>query len=194
MKQFIASTLVILLLAGCTKNAGDNTPPIDPSKQYSISFEVNDQTVKTSVTHDTLHLDLYEKLSFIVDPTEYAYSWALHLQENLAQSFLNNLNYTCLTDQSVWAYNFRTENLNNVHPSQKSVSDVTINGKKYKKVLLQRTIQFFSVFTNNPAGATAKQNELVANTSQTVTFSSFYVYNDVSSAPNTTTAKLVYTK
>jgi hypothetical protein len=194
MKHLLTGALFILILAGCSKNSSDNTPPIDPNKKYTISYEVNDQIVKTSVTNDTLHLDMYEKLYFIVDPTEYAYSWALHLQENFSSSYLNNLGYTCLSDQGVFAYDFRSENLNHVHSTQKSVSDVTINGKNYKKVRLERTIQFFSVFPNNPTAAAAKQNELVATTNQTVTFSSFYVYNDVSSSPNTTTAKLVYTK
>src|SRR5215831_10728466 len=169
MKQLLTGALFILVLAGCSKQSGNNTPPIDPTKQYTISYELSDQIVKTSVSQDTLHLDMYEKLYFIVDPTEYSYSWALHLQENLTNSFLNNLDYTCLSDQNVYAYDFRAENMNNVHTSQKSVSDVTINGKNYKKVKLERTIQFFKVFSNNPSGATAKQNELVATQNQTVT-------------------------
>lgn len=193
MKQVITGALFILFLAGCKKESGDNTPPIDPSKQYSINFELTDQTVKTRVTNDTLHLDMYEKLSFLVDPVEYNYSWALHMIEDLSQSYLNNLHYSCLSQLNVYAYDFRSDNLNHVHTTQKSVSDTTINGKKYVKVLLQRTIMFFSVHADNQA-AIAKQNELLSAQNQTVTFSSFYVYNDVESVPSKTTAKVVYTK
>jgi hypothetical protein len=182
----------MLILAGCKKS--DNTPPIDPNQKYTINYEINDQIVKTSVSHDTLFLNMYEKMNFLVDPTEYAYSWALHLKEDFANSYLNNLHFTCLSDENVYAYDFRTENLNNLHPSQKSVSDANVNGRNYKRVKLERTIQFFSVFPNNPTAVAAKQNELVATTNQTVSFSAFYVYNDVSSSPNVTTAKLVYTK
>ena len=192
MKQLLTGALFVLVLAGCKKS--DNTPPIDPNQKYTINFELNDQVVKTNVSHDTLFLSMFEKMYFLVDPTEYSYSWALHLQEDFSNSYLNNLHYTCLSDENVYAYDFRTENLNNLHPSQKSVSDVNVNGKNYKKVLLQRTVQFFSVFTNNPSAATAKQNELIGTQNQTVRLSAFYFYNDVSSSPNITTAKLVYTK
>jgi hypothetical protein len=192
MKYFLSVSLFILILAGCTKqNATD--VPIDPNNPYTIKFDVNDQVVKTTVDNDTLRLDFSQVISFLVDPTEYQRSWALHLTQDFSNSYLNNLHFKALANEAGVATDWVPINLNDVHPSQKTASDTTVDGKKYVKVTLSRVFKFYSPMGTQQA-ATDKQNSLLQTTNQTVTYASFYSYNSVYSLANTKVVKIVYTK
>jgi hypothetical protein len=192
MKQALVLSLLVLSFASC-KKSGNDTPPIDPNKQYTIIYDVADQTVKTSVVNDTINLDFQEKINFLVDPTEYTYSWAQFLEEDFTKSYLNNLHFALLSDENVMAVDFVSRNLNNVHPSQKSAVETTVNGKKYVKVQLARTFKFRNILASNQE-AINKQNQLLQTTTDSVKFSSFYYYNGVFSAANLKTVRLFYTK
>ena len=195
MKQAFTLSLLILVFSGCTKNSNGvgGTPPIDPTQAYTIKFDVNDQVVKTRVGNDTLYLDYDERVNFLVEPSEYAHSWALQLQEDFTKSYLNGLNFSALSEANIYATNWVSQNLNNVHPSQKSVVDTTVNGKKYTKIRIARTFKFVSVLANQQA-ATDKQNTLVVSNSDSVKYASFYYYDGIFSLPNTKTSRILYTK
>lgn len=191
MKTKIIFSILILALVGCTKQSGNVTVPIDPTKQYTIKYDLNDQIVKTSVTKDTLNLSFFQKINFLVDPNEFSRSWALHVKQDFSKSYLSNLHYFAFAQSNVYAYDWIAESFNDMHPTQKSVSDTVVNGTKYKKVTLQRTFLFFNVLPNAEAAIDA-QNVLSQTKNDSVTFSSFYYFNDVFSLPNVKTVKLTY--
>jgi hypothetical protein len=128
-----------------------------------------------------------------VDPTEYQRSWALHLTQDFSNSYLNGLHFTALANSAGVATDWVPINLNDVHPSQKTTSETTVNGTKYIKVTITRLFKFVSVLSSNQA-AIDKQNALVQDKNQSVAYSAFYSYNSVYSLPNNNVAKIVYTK
>ena len=194
MKQVFVLFALILLYTGCTKKSnGGGTPPIDPTKQYTIKFDVNDQVAKTRVGNDTLYLDYTERVNFLVDPSEFANSWALQLQEDFTKSYLTGLHFSALSEANIYATDWVSQNLNNVHPSQKSIVDTTVNGKKYTKIRLERMFKFVNVLANQQA-AIDKQNTLVVNNTDSVKYASFYYYDGIFSLPNTITSRILYTK
>ena len=192
MTRYLFISLFFLVLAGCSKQESKDVP-IDPSNPYTIKFEVADQVVKTSIKEDTLLLDFYQEINFLVDPVEYQRSWALHLAQDFSNSYLKNLHFKALANAAGVATDWVPINLNDVHPSQKTASDTTVDGKQYVKVKLSRLFKFYSPLGTQQA-AVDKQNELVLTTSHTVKYDSFYSYNDVYSLPNTKVVKIVYTK
>jgi hypothetical protein len=191
MKRYLSVALVTLVLSACTKNSKE--VPIDPNNAYTIKFDVKDQVVKTTVDNDTLRLDFNQVVNFLVDPTEYQRSWALHLTQDFSNSYLNGLHFTALANSAGVATDWVPINLNDVHPSQKTTSDTTVDGKKYVKVTITRLFKFVSVLSSNQA-AIDKQNALVQDKNQTVAYASFYSYNSVYSLANNNVSKLVYTK
>lgn len=194
MKQFFTPALALLILVSCQKpSTVIQTPPLDPAKQYTINYDMNDQVVKTSVGHDTLFLDYYESVNFLVDPVEYKYSWALGLQQDFSKSSLANLHFSALAENGNYAYDWVTQNFNNLHETQKVVVDTTVNGKKYTKVKLSRVFYFLS-FLESPQAAIDKQNALWQNKTDAVSFSSYYFYNGITSLPNKATATITYVK
>jgi hypothetical protein len=191
MKRILSIALVTIIFSACTKNSKE--VPIDPNNPYTIKFDVSDQVVKTTVDQDTLRLDFNQVVNFLVDPTEYQRSWALHLTQDFSNSYLKGLHFTALANSAGVATDWVPINLNDVHPSQKTTSETTVNGTKYIKVTITRLFKFVSVLSSNQA-AIDKQNALVQDKNQTVAYSAFYSYNSVYSLPNNNVAKIVYTK
>jgi len=189
---FFTLAIAVLTLASCTKNStGDE--PLDPNKAYTIRFDVADQIAKTRIKGDTLRIDFTQKINFLVDPNEYRRRWALHLTHDFSKSSLNNMRFSALANASGYANDWLPINLNDVHPSQITNEDVTVNGQRMVKVTLTRLIEYYNVFAN-PQAAAEKQNSLVQSNSETVAYTSFYSYGNVYSLPNTTTAKITYTR
>ncbi|SHF31584.1 hypothetical protein [Flavisolibacter ginsengisoli] len=191
MKRILSIALVTIIFSACTKNSKE--VPIDPNNPYTIKFDVSDQVVKTTVDQDTLRLDFNQVVNFLVDPTEYQRSWALHLTQDFSNSYLKGLHFTALANSAGVATDWVPINLNDVHPSQKTTSETTVNGTKYIKVTITRLFKFVSVLNSNQA-AIDKQNALVQDKNQSVAYSAFYSYNSVYSLPNNDVAKIVYTK
>jgi hypothetical protein len=191
MKRYLSITLFALAFSACTKNSKE--VPIDPNNAYTIKYDVKDQIVKTTVDKDTLRLDFNQVVNFLVDPTEYQRSWALHLTQDFSKSYLNGLHFTALANSAGVATDWVPINLNDVHPSQKTATDTTVDGKKYIKVTITRLFKFVSVLSSNQA-AIDKQNALVQDQSQSVAYAAFYSYNSVYSLPNNNVSKIVYTK
>lgn len=196
MRQILAFPLVVLALVSCSKKSStdETSPPIDPGKKYTINYDLSNQIVKTSVNNNTLNLDYYEQVNFIVDPSEYGRLWALILTEDFSKTNLNGLHFSALNEEGTYATDWVSQNLNNVHSSQKTTIDTTINGKTYKKIKVSRVFKYISSFANQQA-AIDKQNDLIANAkNDSVGFSTSYYYSGVYSLPNTGSAKIVYTK
>jgi hypothetical protein len=191
MKRILSIALVTIIFSACTKNSKE--VPIDPNNPYTIKFDVSDQVVKTTVDQDTLRLDFNQVVNFLVDPTEYQRSWALHLTQDFSNSYLNGLHFTALANSAGVATDWVPINLNDVHPSQKTTSETTVNGTKYIKVTITRLFKFVSVLSSNQA-AIDKQNALIQDKNQSVAYAAFYSYNSVYSLPNNNVAKIVYTK
>ena len=191
MKRYLSIALFALAFSACTKNSKE--VPIDPTKAYTIKYDVQDQVVKTTVDKDTLRLDFNQVVNFLVDPTEYQRSWALHLTQDFSNSYLNGLHFTALANSAGVATDWVPINLNDVHPSQKTTSETTVNGTRYIKVTITRLFKFVSVLSSNQA-AIHKQNALIEDKNQSVAYAAFYSYNDVYSLPNNNVSKIVYTK
>lgn len=193
MKRILSSTLVMLALASCSKSGDVAQKPIDPNKKYSVGFDIANQQVKTSVVNDTLHLDFYQQVSFLLDPSEYSTTWAIGAVQDFSKSYLNNLHFTCLAEYGNYAYDWATINLNDVNPSQKTTKDTTVNGKKYEKVTLARTFYFFNPLGSSQA-ALDKQNALLQTKTDSVSYQVFYLYDGVTSIPSSVTANVSYSK
>jgi hypothetical protein len=196
MRQILTFALLMLVVASCSKQSKDDetSPPIDPAKKYTINYDLNNQIVVTSVTNNTLNLDYHEQVNFIVDPSEYGRLWALILTEDFSKANLKGLHFSALNEEGTYATDWVSQNLNNVHSSQKTTIDTTIGGKAYKKIKVTRIFKFISPFASQQA-AIDKQNDLVANAkNDSVGFSTSYYYSGVYSLPNTGAAKIVYTK
>jgi hypothetical protein len=191
MKRYLSIALFALAFSACTKN--NKEVPIDPTKAYTIKYDVQDQVVKTTVDKDTLRLDFNQVVNFLVDPIEYQRSWALHLTQDFSNSYLNGLHFTALANSAGVATDWVPINLNDVHPSQKTTSETTVNGTRYIKVTITRLFKFVSVLSSNQA-AIDKQNALIQDKNQSVAYAAFYSYNDVYSLPNNNVSKIVYTK
>jgi len=192
MTKVFACAALSVLIASCQKNPAD-TPPIDPGKQYSINVEAPDQIVRTKVEGNILKLDHHEKVHLLVDPVEFGRSWSLALEEDWSGTNLHNLDYTTMNEFGTYAHNWRPGNVNNLHPSQKTVIDTTVGGKRYKKLKIERIIHFYKEFPSQQA-ATDKQNQLTTVTNEVAKFKGYYTYNGVSSLPNLGNGKLVYVK
>lgn len=193
MKRFFKFALLILI-AGCKKESAQKTDPtIDPTKTYKMDFDVTNQIVKTSVEHNTLHLDWYENVNFIVDPKEYGGLWAVFVKEDFSKTNLSGLHYTALNEYGSYATDWVSQNLNNVHPTQKSIVDTTINGTTYTKIKLTRALNFTSKFSSAQA-AIDKQNALLQVKNDSISFSCFFYYKGVYSLGNGVTTGVNYTK
>ncbi|GEM_PF-2541746 len=191
MKQFLICALTLFIFSSCKKDNG--TEPLDPTKAYTIKYEVGDQNVKTRVGNDTLYLDYYQVVNFLLDPKEASNSWALMLKQDFSKSYLNGLHFTALASTQGNATDWVPINLNDVHPTQKTTTNVTVNGTQYVRVTLSRVFNFHSKL-NTPQAAIDKQNALLQTSTDVVSFDAFYSYGNVYSLANTTTAKLAYTK
>ena len=194
MKRILTYAALSILIASCSKGAGDaGTPQIDPSQSYSIKVEAGEQIVKTTVENNRLKLDHNERIDILVDPNEYKRLWAVALEEDWNGTYLNGLDYTILNEFGTYAFNWRAGNLNNVHSSQKSVTDVTVDGKRMTKISISRTFHFYKDFPNQQA-ATEKQNQLLQTTNETGRFRGYFTYNGVNSQPVQANGTLKYTR
>lgn len=194
MTKVFTYAALCITLASCQKGAGDNsTPPIDPSKSYSVSYEIPDQIVRMKIENNTLKMDHYEKVHILVDPVEFSRAWALSLDEDWNGTSLYNVDYVAMNEFGTYAYNWKAGNLNNVHPSQKSVIDTTVNGKRFKKVKVERIIQFFKDYPTQQA-AIDRQNALLQVRGEQAKFKSFYTYSGVTSLPVIGNGNLIYIK
>lgn len=188
MKKLILP-LLLLTLYSCTKSPAE----FDPNRAYTIKYQADDQIVKTRVINDTLRLDFYQKLNFLVDPDEFGNSWALHLEQHFTNSYLKDLHWDMVASPAGRAHDWVPINLNDVHPAQKTISNVTVDGRKYVQVSLNRVFEFYNVLASNQA-AISQQNTLLQTTNHFVIYKSYYSFNSQYSLSNDQNFKLVYTQ
>ena len=190
MKKILFA-FAILSLVSCTKKNAVNAP-FDPNKQYAIKYQTSDQIVKTRVVNDTLRLDFYQNVNLLVDPYDYSNTWALHLMQDFSNSFLKDLHFdTPANTPSGHVHDWFPINLNDVGHDQKTITNVTVDGKKYVQVTITRLFEFFSAMGSREA-AIAKQSQLMKTTSDYVTYKAFYSFNNVYSLSNDANIKIVY--
>jgi hypothetical protein len=188
-KLILALSILITIATGCSKT--NEKPKLDPNRTYYMKYETGDQAVKMRVSSDTLHLNFYESINLLVDPKDYANSWAIHLIEDFSQSYLSGLHFNAVATAAGYAHDWVPINLNDAAPGQKTASNVTVDGKQYVKVTIARVFEFYNKLGNNPA-AVAQQNTLLQTTNHTVTYKAFYSDGNGYSLSNNGTFKVVY--
>lgn len=189
MKKMIFA-LCVIALASCTKPKVD--VQIDPNKAYTIRYKTDDQIVKTSVSNDTLHLNFNQKINFLLDPAEFQNTWSLYLKQDFSKSYLKDLHYNAIANSAGYAHDWVPIDLNTVAPGQKTISNVTVDGKQYVQITLVRVFEFYDVLASHDQ-AVAKQNALLQNNSDVVTYSAFYAYNNIYSMSSDASFKIGYT-
>jgi len=188
MKQMILA-LSILSIVGCNKP--NENAKLDPNKQYYMKYETGDQLVKMRVSTDTLRLDLYENIAVLVDPKDFANSWAMHLIEDFSKSYLKDLHFDALATAQGYAHDWIPINLNDAAPGQKTSKNVTVDGKQYVQVSIARKFEFYNKLASHQA-ALDQQNTLLNTTNHTVTYKTFYSDGGGYSISNDGTFKIVY--
>jgi hypothetical protein len=189
-KMILALSTLIAIATGCSKT--NEKAKLDPNKAYYMKYETGDQAVKMRVSNDTLRLNFYENINLLVDPNDYANSWAIHLIEDFSQSYLNGpLHFDAVATAAGYAHDWVPINLNDAAPGQKTASNVTVDGKQYVKVSIARVFEFYNKLGTNQA-AVAQQNTLLQTTNHTVTFKAFYSDGAGYSLSNNGTFKVVY--
>jgi hypothetical protein len=189
MKHLITALITIAAITSCQKPNADDR--IDPNKKYTRTLNFSDQVVKTSVDGSTLHMDYYERASLLIDPGVYKKTWALHLKEGFAGTQLAPYHFTSVTEDNTTAFDWVADNLNNV--SRKTVTDTSVDGQKFKKVSVDRVLNFVGNFSNQQQ-ALDMQNKLLQTQTDYITFSSYYYSNGVTSLADSASAKLTYIK
>lgn len=170
MKKIILPVFMLLVYTSCVKPVQE--VPLDPNKAYTIKYKNDDQVVKTSVVNDTLRLDFYQKINFLLDPDEFSHSWALDLIQDFSKSYLKDLHFDAVATPAGYAHDWVPVNLNDVAPDQKSISTVTVDGKKYTQVSLSRVFEFYSPLGSHQA-AVDQQNRLLQTTTDAVIYKAF---------------------
>jgi len=192
-KIILAFTILSIALIDLSCKKARVIPEIDPTRAYTIKYNNEDQIVKTRISNDTLRMDFYQKINFLLDPDEYANTWALYLKQDFTKSYLKDLHYDAIANAAGYAHDWVPVDLNTVAPGQKTISNVTVNGKKYVQVSLTRVFEFYNKMGTNQA-AINQQNTLLQTTTDVVVYQAFYAYNNIYSLSNDGTFKIVYTK
>lgn len=185
----LAVILSFFIIAACSKPK--TAEKLDPNKKYFMEYQTNDQTAAMFVRNDTLRIDFHENISVLVDPNDYAHSWAIHLIQDFSQSYLKDLHFTALATAHGYSYDWVPVNLNDAASGQVTSTSVTVNGRQYVKVTIVRTFEFF----NKMGTAQAAQNQLntlLQTTNQSVTYKLFYSDGTGYSISNDGTFKIVY--
>jgi hypothetical protein len=191
MKKMILPVLAVVIFTSCAKSPNE-TPPIDPNKSYTIRYNTADQVAKTRVVNDTLRIDLYQKINFLLDPTEATYTWSLDLIQDFSKSYLKDLHFDAVANSAGYAHDWVPIDLNTVAPGQKTISTVTVDGKKYTQVTLNRVFEFYNKMGTHQA-ALNQQSALLQTNTDVVVYKAFYAYNNIYSLSSDASFKIVYT-
>ncbi len=195
MHKYIPLLLILAIFSGCHKIGDQNPTPetgAGTTGSYAIKFDITDQSVVTSVKHDTLYLTYHEKATLLVNPGDYKNASALHIKEDFSKSGLIDFQYKMLNEDYIYRYNSVDDNMNNNIPFI-TASTVTVNSAKFTKLVLQRDFIFFKAYKLQQLATEAQTNALKINTDK-ISFSTYYYYDKKNSDPVVTTANLVYSK
>lgn len=188
--MILALSILSAIVTGCSKP--NESAKLDPNRQYYMRYQTGDQSVKMRVSNDTLRLDLYENIVVLVDPKDFANSWAMHLIEDVSKSYLQGLHFDAIAiTNGVYAHDWVPVNLNDAAPGQKTSTNVTVDGKQYVQVTVARKFEYYNKLGTNQA-AVNQQNTLLSTTNHTVTYKMFYSDGSGYSLSNDGTFKIVY--
>ncbi|SDI21460.1 hypothetical protein ACRQ5D_13255 [Mucilaginibacter sp. P25] len=205
MKKYFTCILIATALLGCKKtdivsevikgstgtNTGTNTDISTGTTTASIKLDIADQVVNTKVSNDTLYLNYTETANLVLNPDDYQKSSAVHFKEDFSKSNLANFNFTAVNKDNQTATNYLDDNLNNV--AIKSASTLTIDGKQYTKLVLERAIVFSKAYKQHDLAVEA-QNDILKQTKDVISFATYYYTNGKNSDTISTTATVVYRK
>ncbi|AYL97227.1 hypothetical protein [Mucilaginibacter celer] len=156
-----------------------------------VKLDIAIQEVNTKVSNDTLYLNYTEKVNLLLNPDDYQNSSAIHFKEDFSKSSLANFSFTTVNKENQLATNYLDDNLNNV--AIKSASTVTIDGKKFTRLVFERLIIFSKAYKQNGLAVEAQTN-IMKQTSEVIGFSSYYYINGKNSDTTKTTATILYKK
>ena len=197
MKKFLTCILIATTLFSCKKQLTEikpNSPDGDSdpaSSSINVKLDIPTQEVITKVSNDTLYLSYTETVSLILDPKVYEKSSAVHFKEDFSKSSLANFSFTTINKDGKLVTNYLEENLNNV--VIKSASTITIDGKKFTSLVLGRLLVFSKAY-KQPGLAVEAQNNIMKQTNESISFSSYCYINGKNSDTTVTTATIVYKK
>lgn len=200
MKKYITFILLAATLFSCKKlttslpipSKGNNTTDNSgPGTSTTVKMDIATQIVNTKVTNDVLYLNYVETVSFMLNPDEYEKSSAIHFKEDFSKSSLANFSFTTINKENQLATNYLEDNLNNV--VIKSAATVTVNGKKFTKLVLERELIFSKAYKQADLAVEA-QNDILTKTGEVISFSSYYYTNGKNSDATTATAGILYKK
>ncbi|MDR3695437.1 hypothetical protein [Mucilaginibacter sp.] len=207
MKAIFTLIFAAILFSACTKNsdvtpqANNNskvTTPPDATSALSHDdsihmpkFNINRQTVKTSVSGSKLTLVFNENVAILFTPEAYQRISSIHLQEDFKTTLLNGVDFTTVAGGGNTTLDWVDDNLNNV--ILKKVTDTVINSAKMVKINVNRPFTFFKAYASNKDAINA-QAVFLSKTDDTVVFTSYSYYNQKNYQPQSEAAVLVYTK
>ncbi|MCS3732745.1 hypothetical protein FHS10_000673 [Mucilaginibacter dorajii] len=197
MYKYISLLILVAIFSGCHKISDNNPTPTktdgtNTTGSYAVKFDVADQSVVTTIKHDTLYLTFHETATLLVNPTDYQKASALHLKEDFSKSGLTVYDYKILNEDQVYRYNSVDDNMNNNVPFI-TASTVTVEGTKFTKLVLKRDFIFYKAYKLAQL-ATEAQTDVLAIKTDKISFSSYYYYDQKNSTTVVTTATLVYSK
>jgi hypothetical protein len=197
MYKYISLIILGAAFSGCHKISDNNPTPTNTDStnttgSYAVKFDIADQSVVTTVKHDTLYLTFHETATLLVNPTDYQKASALHLKEDFNKSSLTAFDYKILNEDRVYRYNSVDDNMNNNVPFI-TASTVTIEGTKFTKLVLKRDFIFYKAYKLRDLAIEAQTNMMAIKTDK-ISFSTYYYYDQKNSAAVVTTAALVYSK
>ena len=199
MKKYITCILIATALFSCKKlttslptpSKGNNTEDSGSGSSTTVKLDIATQIVNTKVTDNVLYLNYVETVNLILNPDDYKKSSAVRFKEDFSKSSLANFSFTTINKENQLATNYLEDNLNNV--VIKSASTVTIDGKKFTKLVLERELVFSKAYKQADLAIEA-QNEILKKTGEVIGFSSYYYIDGKNSDTTTTTANILYKK
>ncbi|MEO3404335.1 hypothetical protein AAFN85_10555 [Mucilaginibacter sp. CAU 1740] len=201
MKRYITCLILATTLFSCRKltntlptpSKGNNTTEDSGSGSSSatVKLDIATQIVTTKVTDDVLYLNYVETVNLILNPDEYQKSSAVHFKEDFSKTSLANFSFTTINKENQVATNYLEDNLNNV--VIKSATTVTIDGKKFTKLVLERELVFSKAYKQADLAIEA-QNDILKKSGETIGFSSYYYIDGKNSTATTATANILYKK
>jgi hypothetical protein len=198
MYKYITLIILIATLSGCHKVKDENPTPANTttpnaSGSYSVKFDIPDQSVTSSVKHDTLYLTYHETATLLVNPDDYLKASALHFKEDFSKSTgLTDFQYKVLNEDKIYRYNSVDDNMNNNVPFI-TASTVTIDGTRFTKLVLKRDFVFYRAYKLQQL-ATEAETAVLKVAADKISFSTYYYYDKKNSTPVVSSANLVYSK
>ncbi len=211
MKRFFYLSIIVLTLASCKKNVYDITSPeskivdtiavapprtesgstvqVPAANQFtSINLNIPDQKLTIKLNGAELTMIYNEDVVLLTQTASLKKSYAVHFTEDFSASDLKNFDFHSLTREGVNAFNWIDDNLNNINTVKK---DTTINNIAITKIEVARTFNFTHTFDNADAAAAA-YSRLIADKTQTISFSAYYAPVTANTVTVIGKAKLVF--